>query len=464
MATIEKFFRVGTGIQFPDGTTATSATGLVGATGATGPQGDTGPTGAKGDTGDTGPQGDQGVKGDTGDAGAKGDTGDTGATGAKGDTGDTGATGAKGDTGDTGPTGAQGIQGVQGVKGDTGDTGATGAKGDTGDTGPTGANGSPGASVRILGEVATTGNLPTDPTPEIGDSYIVTADGNLYTWTGASYLDVGQIVGPQGPTGATGAVGATGAKGDTGDTGPQGEQGVQGIQGVKGDTGDTGPQGPTGDTGIKGDTGDTGPTGPQGPTGTEITYELPVATTSTLGGVKGGANILISNTGVLRQQYSTAYSNSLSFSDSAANTSTGVITRTLSLNAASTSVLGGVKIDDTTIKIDNGVISAVGIKVITSSEITGTSPVTLVTTPSAGTNTIKYLIQVIDDAATDRIHSQEMISVYLNGDIYETEYGIVTSDGSLGEFSTILSGSDLLLQYTPSGITSAIVKVTVQKL
>ena len=67
--------------------------------------------------------------------------------------------------------------------------------------------GAPGASVRIVGEVATVGALPAPGSVAVGDSYIVTADGDLYTSTGTAWLDVGQIVGPQGPTGATGPTG-----------------------------------------------------------------------------------------------------------------------------------------------------------------------------------------------------------------------------------------------------------------
>lgn len=174
-----------------------------------GPAGPGGMNGAQGPMGLQGPQGEQGIQGPTG------------------------ATGA------TGPQGEQGIQGIQGVAGPTGPQGIQGVKGDTGDTGATGA---PGTSVNIKGEVATVGALPSSGNV-IGDAYIVTADGNLYTWTGSAWLDVGQIVGPQGATGPQGPQGIQGVKGDTGDTGPQG---IQGIQGVKGDTGDTGPAGAAG--------------------------------------------------------------------------------------------------------------------------------------------------------------------------------------------------------------------------
>jgi hypothetical protein len=74
------------------------------------------------------------------------------------------------------------------------------------------------------------------------------------------------------------------------------------------------------------------------------TYTLPVATSATIGGVKGGANILIDTNGTIRQQYSTVYGAGLTSSDGAANTVTGVITRTASVLIATTSSLGGIKI------------------------------------------------------------------------------------------------------------------------
>ena len=82
------------------------------------------------------------------------------------------------------------------------------------------------------------------------------------------------------------------------------------------------------------------------------------ATTSTIGGVKGGANILIDSNGTIRQQYSTVYSSGLTFSDSAANSSTGVITRTLSVLIATTSSLGGIKVGSgLSINSSTGVLS-----------------------------------------------------------------------------------------------------------
>ena len=98
----------------------------------------------------------------------------------------------------------------------------------------------------------------------VGDGYIVT--GNLYVWSGVSWVDVGPIVGPPGATGATGVPGLTGATGVsiTGATGPQGIQGNVGATGSQGIQGNIGLSGATGATGL----GATGATGVAGPSGT----------------------------------------------------------------------------------------------------------------------------------------------------------------------------------------------------
>lgn len=139
--------------------------------------------------------------------------------------GPTGPTGATGATGPTGPTGATGP---------TGPTGPTGANSTVpGPTGPTGATGPQGVGINLIGSVSTTGALPTTPTPNQNDAYIVDADGDLWIWSDiAGWYSGGQIVGATGPTGATGPLGPTGPTGPIGPTGP------------------TGPIGPTGATGI----------------------------------------------------------------------------------------------------------------------------------------------------------------------------------------------------------------------
>jgi hypothetical protein len=200
--------------------------------------GPAGSTGAPGAAGATGPQGPQGNTGATGPQGIQGNTGATGAAGAQGIQGNTGATGPQGIQGNTGAQGPQGIQGQQG---------STGAQ---------------GISVTLVGNVATSGNLP--PTGNAGEAYIVTSTGNLFFWNSnvSVWADIGPIVGPQGDAGPQGIQGNVGAQGETGPAGPTGPQGIQG------NTGATGAQGIQGNTGP---TGATGSQGAQGPAGNTIT-------------------------------------------------------------------------------------------------------------------------------------------------------------------------------------------------
>ena len=157
-------------------------------------------------------------------------------TGPQGPKGDTGEQGPKGDTGERGPIGLSGPQGPKGDKGDKGDPGPQGPQGEVGPQGPQGIQG-----------------------PE----------------------------GPQGPQGDTGATG------DVGPVGPQGPQGIPGDPGPQGPQGETGPQGPKGD---KGDTGVSGVHyGSDAPTDPSVNlwinpdggpYQIPVASSTQLGGVK----------------------------------------------------------------------------------------------------------------------------------------------------------------------------------
>jgi hypothetical protein len=289
--------------------------GDTGATGAQGPRGNIGPQGSQGNvgpTGSTGPTGPQGIQGNVGATGAQGIQGNIGATGAQGiqgiqgnvgpqgstgpqgiqgNVGATGAQGAQGIQGNVGPAGSQGIQGntgsqgsqgIQGIQGNVGEqgprgfTGNVGDQGPQGDTGPQGNTGAQGTSVTLLGSVDIVGNLPV--TANVGEGWIVQADGDLYLWNTISSVwnNIGQIVGPQGdagpagPRGFTGNVGAEGPQGIQGDPGPQGEQGIQGNvgpQGEQGIQGNVGLQGPQGEQGIQGNVGPQGERGPQGNVG-----------------------------------------------------------------------------------------------------------------------------------------------------------------------------------------------------
>ena len=89
--------------------------------------------------------------------------------------------------------------------------------------GYTGSRGVPGASVKLLGSVATEQDLPQNP--ESGDGYIVQALGDLFVWNGTVWTNVGKITGEVGP------IGFTGSKGDVGFTGSTGFVGSRGTDG-----------------------------------------------------------------------------------------------------------------------------------------------------------------------------------------------------------------------------------------
>ncbi len=100
----------------------------------------------------------------------------------------------------------------------------------------------------------------------VGDYYLDTATGNVYTkTTGNTWVLISNITGPQGSAGTAGpqgVAGPTGPQGATGLTGPTGPQGLAGPAGA------TGPIGLTGAQGATGPQGPVGATGPQGNPGT----------------------------------------------------------------------------------------------------------------------------------------------------------------------------------------------------
>jgi hypothetical protein len=268
------------GPQGPQGNIgAQGPQGIQGNVGPQGTQGNVGPQGIQGNTGAQGSQGIQGNVGATGSTGPQGIQGNVGATGSQGPQGiqgNTGATGAQGIQGNVGATGSQGLQGspgiqgnvgAQGVQGNVGATGSQGIQGNIGPQGPQGIQGqqgntgAQGVSVTLVGNVATSGNLPL--TGNAGDGYIVTTTGNLFFWNSnlSVWADIGPIVGPQGDAGPQGIQGNTGTQGSQGIQGNIGPQGPQGIQG------NIGPQGPQGEQGIQGNVGATGPQGIQGNVG-----------------------------------------------------------------------------------------------------------------------------------------------------------------------------------------------------
>ena len=92
--------------------------------------------------------------------------------------------------------------------------------------------------------------------------------------------------------------------------------------------------------------------------------------------------------------------------------------------------------------------------------ISGTTPVSISGFDLATYRGAKYLIQVIEDLGTSKqSHTVEMIVNSVNGDVYETEYGITTSNDLLGEFSNIVDSGEVILMFTPADLTNARVSV-----
>ena len=110
-----------------------------------------------------------------------------------------------------GYTGSAGFTGSFGFTGSQGDLGYTGS---AGVDGYTGSKGEDGTSVKIVGIVATANDLPDPYNGDVGDGYIVMDTGNLWTWSGTTWIEVGRILGYTGSQGPAG--GYTGSKGDPG--------------------------------------------------------------------------------------------------------------------------------------------------------------------------------------------------------------------------------------------------------
>ena len=150
----------------------------------------------------------------------------------------------------------------------TSEAGAAGADGSDGIQGIQGIQGAAGLGIQFLGQVATTGDLPTGSNTQ-GDAYIVQADDSLHVWDGTStWVSGGSIQGPQGIQGSQGNVGAAGSDGVAGSAGTDGATGAAGATGATGPAGaDSNVAGPAGTDGTDGTIGSDGATGAAGATG-----------------------------------------------------------------------------------------------------------------------------------------------------------------------------------------------------
>lgn len=294
-----------------------------------------------------------------------------GAQGERGLQGERGERGLQGIQGIQGERGAQGIQGERGIQGIQGERGIQGIQGETGAT---------GATPVISADATINGNVGT-PSVE------VTKTGTNEAPT--LHFAFSNLKGAKGDTGATGAAGQNGQDGQDGADGEDGAYwwfttqnyttpnytfNIADLQGVSGRTPNAGDlilQSANGGAYVfKIDTVSTstvlcsylmelsGSTYTEG-TGIEIangTISVKVASASQLGGVKvDGNTITIDENGVISSSGGgggTTYT---------AGTGIDITNNEISVKTASTSQLGGVKVDGSTITINaNGVISAQG--------------------------------------------------------------------------------------------------------
>ena len=178
--------------------------------------------------------------------------------GPKGEKGDIGAKGATGERGPRGLQGPKGEQGIQGIQGEQGIPGPRGPKGDTGEKGEPGKDGKDGA------------------------------DGQQ---------------GPKGDTALSVTVGTV-SEGTTASVTNSGTNKDLVLNFVipKGEKGDTGPKGADGNTPYVGQNGNWFINGQDLGVAASGGYTLPIASATTLGGVKVGKNLTIEQDGTLNAQ------------------------------------------------------------------------------------------------------------------------------------------------------------------
>jgi len=75
--------------------------------------------------------------------------------------------------------------------------------------------------------------------------------------------------------------------------------------------------------------------------------------------------------------------------------------------------------------------------------------------------TAKYIIQITDSG---NIHSQEIMLIHNNMNVYISQYGIITNNGTLGTFSGTYTGSTIELNFTPNTANNMTINVVRQSI
>lgn len=287
--------------------------------------------------------------------------------------------------------------------------GPQGLQGYTGSQGPpdgyTGSRGTDGTSVTIKGSVNTFSNLPGYPSSYgglNGDGYLTNDNGHLWVWSGTTWIDAGEIRGPQG---------------------------VQGIRGYSGSEGYVGSYGYTGSVGVMGYTGSRGEPGEaafRGWTGSSIT------------GFSGSRGLtgFVGSVGFIGSQGDIGYAGSIGYSGSIGpigySGSVGGLGYTGSVGEVTLN--GGQTLFNKTF---NNVVLQGSITETTSNN-TGTSL-------SATLGTMQYKTLGANTSFTDLLQNGQSISILLvNGDIYDITWPTITWVSQGGGSEPILSGNDWL--------------------
>lgn len=184
----------------------------------------------------------------------------------------------------------------------------------------------------------------------------------------------------------------------------------------------------------------------------DAAYTLPVATDNTLGGIKSGGNISISDDGSVTVNSVNGKTLGTSVPSNAVFTDTKY-----TLPTASTTVLGGVKVDGTTIKISNGIISASG--------ATSSSKILVDGTGSSFTFTGNYNVFIFEiynssNSNTTMIKSSGFVAN--GGSVLIATIKIQTGQTSYADVSIYLSVKNNTISFTHDSTYSINAKFTLQ--
>lgn len=202
--------------------------------------------------------------------------------------------------------------------------------------------------------------------------------------------------------------------------------------------------------------------------GTLYVNDSPVITTGTIGGsITGGQDIVVTTGGAGELTFDNV--STLQTVTDRGTTTSNVIsitnaTTATSLSNAALIVSGGIAVGEN-ILVDGTVSAGTAVSgqtvtgfitnnsVIasyTSNTISSTSTQTLDSWSIVAYRTAKYLVQIIDTGySPNKVYISEILVMHdSSGNLYKTEYGIVSNQGSLGNFDFSVQSTDVVMNFT----------------